>query len=87
MRGYFDDEEAEREELEEAPHDTEVTLTWGAVLGMGAALLLLCGLCFGLGYVVGHRGSGRAAATAQTAPDQEPLQGSGSVPKPSASAQ
>src|SRR5271157_850925 len=90
MAQYFDEDEPE---LEERSHDTEVTLSWGAVVGMGVALLAICGLCFGLGYVVGHRGSGNksfgpAASTAtQGAPDQEPLQGSGSVPKPSASAQ
>ena len=38
------------------------------------------------GYAVGHRGSARrvAAAVPTPAPDQEPLQGSNSIPKPSA---
>ena len=89
MAGYF--EEDDEPELEEPQRDTEVTLTWGAVLGMGAALLLLCGLCFGLGFMAGHRGSATAAGAASGsqpgASDQAPLQGSGSVPKPSASAQ
>jgi len=90
MAGYFDEEE---EELDagEPSRDTVVTLSWGAVVGMGLALLLICGLCFGLGYMVGRRGSAPGAATGSAsqpgAPDQEPLQGSGSVPKPSASAQ
>jgi DedD protein len=89
MARYFDDEEPE---LEEPRRDTEVTLGWGSLLGMGVALLVMCGLCFGLGYLAGHRTPPAPAAAAATAaqpsaPDQEPLQGSGSVPKPSASAQ
>jgi cell division septation protein DedD len=90
MRGYFDDEEPERKER---GRDTEVTLGAGAMFGIFCALLVLCGLCFGLGYAVGHRAPAPAAATTgqpapQTAaPDQEPLQSNGSIPKPSAAAQ
>jgi DedD protein len=94
MRGYFDNEEPEDEEPEEHRHDTEVTLSTGAQLGIVFCLLLLCGLCFGLGYWVGHRGTPAAPATAANqpaaptaAPDQEPLQGNGTLPKPSADAQ
>ena len=96
MRGYFDNDEPEveePEELEDRRHDTEVTLTTGAQLGIVFCLLLLCGLCFGLGYWVGHRGSPAVAektatqpATPTAAPDQEPLQGSDTLPKPSADA-
>jgi len=46
-----------KEELEPAGNDTELTLGAGAFLAMGCGLLLLCGICFGLGYVVGHRGT------------------------------
>ncbi len=90
MRGYFEDEERE---LEEPSRDTEVTLSPLAVAGIVLALLVLCGLCFGFGYWIGHRTSGRSQAPAtqplsQTAaPDEEPLQGSSSIPKPSAEAQ
>ncbi|MGO9325261.1 MAG: SPOR domain-containing protein [Terracidiphilus sp.] len=94
MRGYFDNEEPEVEELEERRHDTEVTLSTAAQLGIVFCLLLLCGLCFGLGYWVGHKPSAATPATAATqpaaptaAPDQEPLQGNGTLPKPSADAQ
>jgi DedD protein len=87
MAHYFDEDI----EPEEPRHDTEVTLSWGALAGMGVALLVICGLCFGLGYMAGHRGPAPAKASAPSsqpsAPDQEPLQGSASVPKPSASAQ
>ncbi len=91
MRGYFDDEEPERKER---GRDTEVTLGAGAILGMFFGLVVLCGLCFGLGYEMGHHGSAAAPAAAATqpatqtaAPDQEPLQSNGSIPKPSADAQ
>jgi len=86
MRGYFDDEE---EEPERPRRDTELTLGSGALLAMFFGLVLICGLCFGLGYAVGHHTSSPAASTpAQTAaPDQEPLQGNSSIPKPSALAQ
>jgi cell division septation protein DedD len=90
MRGYFDDEEPERRER---GRDTEVTLGGGALLGILFGLVVLCGLCFGLGYAAGHRAPVPAAAAtgqpaAQTAaPDQEPLQANGSIPKPSAAAQ
>ena len=90
MRGYFDDEELE---AERPRRDTELTLGSGALLAMLFGLVLICGLCFGLGYAVGHRTSSPAASApartaAQTAaPDEEPLQGNSSIPKPSALAQ
>jgi DedD protein len=47
-----------QEELEPAAGDhTELTLGLGTVLGLAAGLLLLCIVCFGLGYAVGHRSS------------------------------
>jgi DedD protein len=90
MARYFDEDE--EPEYEQARTDAELTLSWGALLAMGLGLLVICAVCFGLGYMVGHSGrasaGSSAAGTAQTnAPDQEPLQGSGSVPKPSANAQ
>jgi DedD protein len=88
MASYFDEDE--EVELEEPRHDTELTLSWGVLLGMGFGLLAICGLCFGLGYVVGHRGAAPGAIVSSSppsAPDQEPLQGSASVPKPSATEQ
>jgi cell division septation protein DedD len=73
-----------REELDDEellslmrPRDTEVTLGPMAVTGLIFALLLLCGLCFGLGYSVGSRGS-KAAASSQT--PAAPATGSASKP-------
>lgn len=86
MRGVFDQEE-QKEQLRHG-RDTELTLGSGLLLAMLLGLILLCGLCFGIGYAVGHGSSGSAAATAPPpAPDQEPLQASGNIPKPSAIAQ
>ncbi len=84
MRKYFDDED--EPEAEQPRRDRELTLGAGAVFGLFFVLALVCGLCFGVGYAVGHRGSVRpvAAAVPTPAPDQEPLQGSNSIPKPSA---
>jgi cell division septation protein DedD len=86
MRGYFDEKELEPEQPR---RDTELTLGTGALLGLVSVLLLVCGLCFALGYAVGHHTSTPSAASnAPTpAPDQEPLQPNDSIPKPSASEQ
>jgi cell division septation protein DedD len=85
MRGYFDEDEPEPERPR---RDRELTLGTGALLGLVLALLLVCGLCFALGYAVGHHGSAPFASNAPTpAPDQEPLQANDSIPKPSASEQ
>jgi len=47
-----------REELDpvESNH-TELTLGLGTVLGLGGGLVMLCIICFALGYAVGHRSS------------------------------
>ena len=98
MRGYFDEKEPELEEPEpraepdrrEQRADTRLgARCWGLFI----CLVLICGLCFGLGYTLGRRHSAPAAAAAAPhasetpAPEQEPLQASGTVPKPSADAQ
>lgn len=44
-----------KEELAPAENDAELTLGAGAFLAMGVGLLVLCAVCFGLGYAVGHR--------------------------------
>jgi len=59
MGGVFDDEEI----VQAAPrHDTELTLGTTALLLIFFGLLALCGLCFGMGYSMGHRGSQENAA-------------------------
>ncbi len=83
MRGIFDDEETEPEEKR---RDTELTLGSGTLLSMFFGLVLLCGLCFGLGYALGRHSVPQSPdSLARTAPaGQQPLQANASLTKPSA---
>ena len=54
MRGVFDEREAEPAS---SRPDKELTLTSTTLLVFFFALVLLCGLCFGLGYSLGHHAS------------------------------
>ncbi len=85
MRGVFDDEEFEQVK---PGRDAELTLSAGTLLMLFVGLVLVCGLCFGLGYFVGHRGAEAAVAAGQppAAAAQASSQAGGSVPKPSATA-
>jgi len=49
--------------------------------------VLLCGLCFGLGYATGHRGASDAVQVPATASAQPPAPMESGRPKPSADAQ
>ncbi|MGD0891680.1 MAG: SPOR domain-containing protein [Terracidiphilus sp.] len=83
MRGAFDDREMEPAHQR---RDTELTLSSMTLLGIFFGLVLLCGLCFGLGYSMGHRGAaGPTVALQPEANAQTTLQSDGSHPKPSAS--
>jgi DedD protein len=88
MRGVFDDEELEpakpRRDIDR--RDTELTLGSGSLLMLFAGLVLLCAVCFGLGYALGHRGSAAAVAAALPAPAQ-PIEANNTLAKPSATAQ
>ena len=86
MRGVFDDGEIEPFERR---RDTELTLGPAMLLVIFFGLALVCGLCFGLGYAVGHHGSQESSAgslqtsaSAQTAPQPDVAR-----PKPSATQQ
>ena len=83
MHGVFDEEKVVP--VESRP-DTEVTLGPMLLLGLFFGLVLLCGLCFGLGYSMGSRGA-REASTAQQPGDQASSQAAGSLSKPSAVSQ
>lgn len=86
MRGMFDDDE--EPERENRRRDSDLTLGSGALLGIFFVLVVICGLCFGLGYSVGHHANpSPVAATPQPSTDQEPLTANGSIPKPSAADQ
>jgi|SRR5580658_2107330 DedD protein len=85
MRGVFDDREVQQAETRP---DTELTLGSTTLLLIFFGLVLLCGLCFGLGYATGHSGTQETLtalppgnAEHATAPADSGL------PKPSADAQ
>ncbi len=84
MHGVFDQNEVEP--VERRP-DTEVTLGPMLLLGLFFGLVLLCGLCFGLGYSMGSRGAREASTASQQPGDQASSQAAGSLSKPSAVAQ
>ena len=90
MVRYFNEDEQDRVAQK---RDTEITLGTGMLVAIPLGLLVLCGIVFGFGYLVGRRGTASTAATpsrpavATPAPDQEPLQASASIPKPSAADQ
>lgn len=85
MRGVFDEE---GDEPARPRRDTELTLSTGMQLLLVLGLLLLCGLCFGLGYFAGHHGAQPAPTADQPAAGTQPTtQASGSQSKPSATVQ
>lgn len=84
MSRFVEDEERE---AAEPRRDTELTLGVGSLIGLFACLVLLCALCFWLGYAMGRRGtepsltaSSQAAQGAATA-----MPSAGTAAKPSAS--
>jgi DedD protein len=83
MRGVFDDEEIE---LAAPRPDTEITLGTTALLLIFFGLLALCGLCFGMGYSMGHRGT-QGVAAALPSPANPPAHADSPRTKPSANAE
>src|SRR5512146_1191838 len=83
MRGVFDDEENDQPK---PGSDAEFTLGFGTMLLLFAGLVVVCGVCFGLGYMAGRRGT-TVAASQQSAPNQANFPVGGFQPKPSATSQ
>jgi DedD protein len=83
MRGVFDDQELEPAKPK---RDTELTLGSGTLLALFFGLVLLCGLCFGLGYTLGHHGTPPAAASPSNGAAPA-LDANGAIAKPSATEQ
>ena len=77
-----------KDELEPgtSSNETELTIGGGLLLGLGGGLLLLCAVCFGAGYIVGHRSSSVQTAALTTAePDSKaPAAAAASGSKPGA---
>lgn len=84
MRGAFDDEEDYVRQ--HSSGDAEITLGAGTLLLLVVGLLVLCVICFGAGYIVGHRGPATTAQVQQT-PDATAPQTASAQSKPSATLQ
>lgn len=84
MRGAFDDDDVY--ERRPSSGDTEITLGAGTLLLLVVGLLVLCGVCFGAGYLMGHRGAVSNTEAKQN-PDAPAAQASNVQSKPSATAQ
>jgi DedD protein len=82
MLGSVRDEEFE---TEEAPRDVEVTLGPAVLFAIVCGLLLLCGLCFGVGYTSGRRSVARLGVSVKEAASGQTLtQAASSTQKPAA---
>jgi cell division septation protein DedD len=79
MRGVFEERELQPAEPR---HDTELTLGSTTLLLIFFGLVLLCGLCFGLGYATGHHGTPETAVMQPAANPQAASQAEGDRPKP-----
>lgn len=84
MRGAFDDEE--RFEQPKPGNDAEFTLGFGTALLLFAGLVIVCAVCFGLGFMAGRRGVATTAIQ-QATPAQASYPAGSSQPKPSATSQ
>jgi DedD protein len=74
-----------KDEMEgaEGGQDTDLTLSGGTLFVLASGLLVLCTICFSIGYFVGHRTSEGSAAVSSPSRDSKPLPvptGSGSKP-------
>jgi cell division septation protein DedD len=80
MRGFDEREVLTAERVRE----TELTLSSTTLLAIFFGLVLVCGLCFGLGYAVGRRGSAEPSMAALQPSAGAEVTGSSSKAKPSA---
>jgi cell division septation protein DedD len=79
MRGVFNDREVQPAEIR---HDTELTLGSTTLLLIFFGLVLLCGLCFGLGYATGHHGTTETSVVQPLTGGQTATQPESDRPKP-----
>ena len=83
MRGAFDEEYLEQRK---SSGDAEITIRAGTMLLISAGLVVVCGVCFGLGYIAGHGGATPQVKALETANLSVNPPQSSSIPKPSATA-
>jgi cell division septation protein DedD len=79
--------EEELEQAKRADRDTELTLSTGTLLALGCSLLVLCGVCFALGYAAGHRSDTASTSVLPHSATPGALQTGNSTTKPMAGAQ
>jgi DedD protein len=84
MRGVFDERESQEAE---ARHVPEVTLGSTTLLLLLLGLVLVCGLCFGIGYAVGRHGTQDTAAAVQSTGSETTASSDSGRLKPSANTQ
>jgi cell division septation protein DedD len=84
MRGALDENQLV---TSQPRHDTELTLSNTTLLVIFFGLVLLCGLCFGLGYALGHHGAPDASAGSPAAQAGPNTLRASDAPKPSANSQ
>jgi cell division septation protein DedD len=79
-------EEFNVEEFRRAVYPPETVLTMGPMLllGISFGLVLLCGLCFAVGYSMGSHGAHNSPTTAQQPVAKAAAPATASFPKPSA---
>ncbi len=88
MRGVFDQDLDQKQDSPPTGRrrDRELTLGPMLLLGIFFGLLLLCGLCFGVGYTLGNRSSQAAAQATQPPGTPAQPQTANAQSKPTASA-
>lgn len=87
MKGVFDDEDLKPSR---AKGDTELTLGTWALLGIFFAIVVVCGVCFGVGYTLGSRGAAKGPVFQSQPPAAGPapqMPANSPQGKPSAAAQ
>jgi len=89
MRRFFD-EDTREPSRRKGESDTELTVGSGVLLAVFFGLMLLCGLCFGLGYAVGSHGGSKGPVFQSQTPAAGPspqLPANSEQAKPSATSQ
>jgi len=84
MRGVFDEREIQEAATRQVP---EVTLGSTTLLLLILGLVLVCGVCFGLGYAVGRHGTQETSAATSATGSETTASSESGRPKPSANTQ
>lgn len=83
MRGVFEDREREQAR---PGRDVELTLGFPSLMLIFLGLVVLCAICFGLGYNAGHRETPEDSATPQSVPGAQTAETTAAKPTGNAAA-